>query len=244
MYSAESPALQDVPCLLKLRHAALLSPHLNDPLVFVLSPNYGVALAEFMRQGLLHVHILAAVASVHRHGHVPVIRRADQNRIDVAACQEFVVVPRHEGTATGDLLCLLDRFVPNVANRCDPRAGHFCQIGHQSPTPTTGADAPDVQGFIGRIREGGGRASSGGADQEVAAVGLSWRHGRHPRDPYGPRTASILHRTDWNRVVGQCLGIRCIQKRNADFTGPSGVSLSPELPDEKDQQSVSNGESG
>ncbi len=103
---AELAATNDLAPLLKLRHAALLHPHLHDALVLVLRFDDGSPFGQIVREGLLDVNVLAGGTGIDRDRHVPMIGRCYQNGVNVLPIQQRAVVlggerVRRRGLAAG-----------------------------------------------------------------------------------------------------------------------------------------------
>ncbi len=79
-----------------VRSAALLRPHLDDAIVLARDVHHHAALADRQRQGLLDVDVLARLAGHHRRQRVPVVRRADDDRVDVGSVEHAAEVPGHQ----------------------------------------------------------------------------------------------------------------------------------------------------
>ena len=77
----------------ELRHAALLHADLDDPVAFLRCADDGLPFLELVCERFLNVDVLARLASIDRHRDVPVIRRRDQDRIDIFSIQNFPDTP-------------------------------------------------------------------------------------------------------------------------------------------------------
>ena len=153
MDRAQPAVPEDLACLLELHHAALLRAHLHNPAVFILRPDDGLPLAEIMREWLLHVYVLAAVAGIDCHRNVPVVGRSDENGVDVAPSEQFAVVLRHERIRAGNLSCAAQGVIPDVAHRGDPRSWHVGQVAHQSAAASARTDAANIDRVVRRVGE-------------------------------------------------------------------------------------------
>ena len=173
---------QNLAGLHELGHTALLGANLHDPLVLVLGSNDCVPFTQIVRKRLFHKHILAAVAGVDGHRHVPMVGRPDEHRIDIVAREQLVVVLRRECPGIGNPFRLLEGVVPNVANSRDPRPGHASEVGHQPAASSAGPDTPDIHGVVRWI---GKSTPRGGCDrgrcEKIAAATSSCVHVNPPR---------------------------------------------------------------
>ena len=89
---SEPARFDDLVSLLKLRHASLLRADLNDALMLVLRFDDGVPFRKIMRERLLDVDVFPGGTGINRDRDMPMIRRADQNRIDVTPFQQCVII--------------------------------------------------------------------------------------------------------------------------------------------------------
>ena len=156
---AELPCPQDLASLLELGHAPLLGADLHDSPVIVLCSNHGLAFAEVMRQRLFHEDVLAGFACVHGHRNVPMIRRPDDHRVDIATGQQPLVVLGSGGLRVGEGLGLVEGVIPDVTYRGDLRTGHARKRPHQTATAASGSDATDIDRVARRVCHCARRAS-------------------------------------------------------------------------------------
>src|SRR5262249_13578331 len=136
-----------------------------------------LALAAVVGQRLLDVHVLPGGAGVHRHRHVPVVRRADQHGVDVLAVEDLLVFLGGERLGVGELAALVEVDVVDVADGGDADVGHLGERLHQGPAAAAGADAADGQLLVGaedvdgRDAEGRGAGGRGGGGLGGRAAG-------------------------------------------------------------------------
>src|SRR5262249_3493479 len=132
-----------------------------DSLMFVLGINNCLPLSQVVRQRLFDIHVLAGRASVDSHRYVPMIRCADQHGVDIFAIEDLFVVLGGNGLRVGELAALLEIDIPDVENGSHSSMGNLGQGRHECPAPSAGANATDVDGFVGaedinsRCTEGG-----------------------------------------------------------------------------------------
>ena len=148
---ADPPALDQLARLLDMRHAPLLHADLDDLLVPILGLDDRRALGRVVRQRLLDVDVLAGVAGVDRHRHVPVVGAADQDGVDVLAVEELAIVLGRDRLGIGELLGVVEVGVVDVADGRDPDAGNLGQRLHQVLAAPARAQAGDRERVVGRV---------------------------------------------------------------------------------------------
>ena len=112
-----------------------------------------------MRQRLLDVDVLAGRAGVDRHRHVPVVGRGDQHGVDVLAGQQLVIVLGGDGLGIGQLLPA-SRWLSQMSQTAVIRApGTSASARINCLAAAAGADAADVERFVGREAAGRGRVA-------------------------------------------------------------------------------------
>ena len=149
MDSAAAAGADQFAGFLKVRHTTLLHPNLHNAFVFFLSVESVLPFREIVGQRLFDIHILAGGAGVHRHGNMPVIGRADQDRVDVLALENFHVIFGGEGAWIGQLASLFEVLVVNVTNGGDANIGDFLERLHESTAAASRAKTADIQRLIG-----------------------------------------------------------------------------------------------
>ena len=97
-----------------LHNPARLAPGVND-----LGP-----IGVDVDHGLFAVNVFARVHGIHRRLHVPVVRSADNDRVDVLARQDFVVVARGLDIVAPQFLGMLQAAVVTVRRRHHLDARH------------------------------------------------------------------------------------------------------------------------
>ena len=105
------------------------------------------ALGDSERERLLGVDVQPGLARANARQHAPVVRRADDDRVEVLGIDQLPIILK----GAPILFLLLKRFghPPDVAvaDRHDlPVGGH---VVHQLPSPTAGADEPQHHAVIG-----------------------------------------------------------------------------------------------
>ena len=96
---------------------------------------------QVVGQRLLDVDILAGIAGVDGHRHVPVVGAADQDGVDVLAVEELAVMLGRDGLGIRQLLRRVEVGVVDVADGRDPDPRHPGQRLHQRPATAAGAQA-------------------------------------------------------------------------------------------------------
>ena len=92
---AEDAAVEDLLRFHEVIPAALLGPDLDDLLALTVGVEHGVQPRHRVRRRFLDVDVLAGGNRIDGLLAVPVIRRADQYRVDVLAFEDAPVVPNH-----------------------------------------------------------------------------------------------------------------------------------------------------
>ena len=107
---ADPAALDQLARLLDVGHAPLLHADLHDLPVPILGLDDRRAFGEIVGQRFLDVDVLAGVAGIDRHRHVPVVGAADQDGVDVLAVEDLAIVLGGEGLGIGELFALRSRW--------------------------------------------------------------------------------------------------------------------------------------
>ena len=113
---AELAGLNDLLALDPVLPAALLRAGLDDLLRRLDGLHHLGAFFDRVRDRLLDVDVLAGGDRVERHLLVPVIRRADEHRVDLAVVEDAPVLGRLERGRTGDLGGLQEPRLEDVAD--------------------------------------------------------------------------------------------------------------------------------
>ena len=154
--------------------AALLRAGLHDLLRRFDGLDHLRAFGDGVRDRLLDVDVLAGRHGVERHGLVPVVGRADHDRVDRAIVEDAAVVGDLGGSGAGDLGGLEHARLIDVADRHQLVAGQPLQMVHQAAGAAAGADHADadpvVRALSRRRRHAGPEREPGGSGKERAAV--------------------------------------------------------------------------
>ena len=103
-------------------------------------------LAFFNRvhDGLLHVGVLAGMHRINEHLLMPVVGAADDDRIDILAVEQLVVIEVGFGIRAGNLQCLVASRSVNVADGHQINRGIILEELHQVLAAPTGAHGADT----------------------------------------------------------------------------------------------------
>ena len=179
---AQLTRLDDLVRPLKVWHATLLRADLHNALVLILRGDDRGAFAQFVRQRLLDIHVLSRRTRIHGERHVQMVGRSDDHRIDVASREQVVVILRSRRIRIRQFFAGFHILIPNVADSRNAHARDLFERVHQLLAATSGADATDVQRFIGRKTSRRGpvaceHQTRGQADlfDEFAAAGIAHR---------------------------------------------------------------------
>jgi len=95
----------------------VLAAYLQDAAGLPRGLDHARSLVELLDHRLLDVHVLARLHRVDRHRHVPVIRRRDDDGIDIRPRQHFPVVARREEVSAPELFREREPSFVDVGNR-------------------------------------------------------------------------------------------------------------------------------
>ena len=164
----EPAGLDDLLALDPVLPAALLRARLNDLLGRLDDAHHLGAFFDRVRDRLLDIDVLARLNGVERHHLVPVIRRADQDGVDLAVVEDAPVLGRLERGRAGNLRGLEESRLEHVTDRDDFDAGDRLELAHQPARPAAGADDRDADAGVGALNGRGGRR---GAQREAGSRG-------------------------------------------------------------------------
>ena len=158
-----------------MRRAPLLRAHLDDAVVAAGRVDHHPPFADGERERLFDVDVLARLAGQHGRDRVPVIRRADDHRVDVLAIEDAAEVARRERRRLIEVLLdalgrLGDLLVVHVAEGDALRAEAQGVAQNAAPLAAT-TDEADANPPVGagdavlgrgvqRDRRGGGQQGS------------------------------------------------------------------------------------
>ena len=107
-----------------------------------------------MDHRLLAIHILAGLHRVHRGLLVPVIRRADNYRVNVFAGQNLVVVARRKNVAAPEFLAVRQPAIVAIGRCHQFHARHLHSSFRVVLALATGADQRNLDMIVGCYRFG------------------------------------------------------------------------------------------
>ena len=154
--------------------AALLGAGLHDLLRRFDRLHHLGAFGDRVRDGLLDVDVLAGGDRVERDRLVPVIGRADHDRVDLAVVQDAAIVGDLQRGGAGDLGGLEQARLVDVADGHHLVAGQLLQMRHQAARSAAGADDADADPIVRALSSGArhprAERKSGRCDEEGSAV--------------------------------------------------------------------------
>src|ERR1035438_4425446 len=153
-----------------MRPASLLIAHLHDLFRAEHGLLHELALFDGVADGLLDVDVLARLHRVHRHGDVPVVRRADHHAVDIVAPQHLPVIQVILATGSELLFRRQAAGLGNIADRYDLGVLRLGRQAQQVGGATAHAEAGNAYTLVGAedTAIGGGRPD-GGRFQKIAA---------------------------------------------------------------------------
>ena len=174
---AEASGIDDLLAEQEMVPASLLRASLDDLLRGFDDPHHFHAFGERVGNRLLDVDVLAGSDRVERHGLVPVIGCADNDRVDGAVIQDPAIVRHLRGRGSRDLGGLKHPRLVDVAHGNHFIPGELVEQRHQPACAAAGADhanADSVARALGRETSdtGGEHEPRGGGAQERAAGAL------------------------------------------------------------------------
>ena len=187
---AEAAAGHDLARLLEVRPTSLLHAGLHHALRFGDGLQQRLAFLDAVRDRLLDVDVFARAHRVDSHGDVPVIGRADHDRIDIGLFQQLAVIGELARFGRYFLARFLAvRFV-DIADGHDLAAAALVQQAQQILAASASADAANADAVV-RAQNAAvrcGRGEGRGLD-ECAAVchGCSSCHASMPSSFHGAR---------------------------------------------------------
>ena len=174
---AQASGIDDLLAEQEVIPAALLRAGLDDLLRGFDDPDHLGAFGDRVRDRLLDVDVLAGGDGVERHRLVPVIGRADHDRVDLAVVEDPAVVGHLRGRGPGDLGGLKQPRLVDVADGDHLVAGELLEQRHQPAGAAAGADHADADSVVRALGSetsatGGEHEPRGGGAQERAAGAL------------------------------------------------------------------------
>jgi hypothetical protein len=138
--------------LAEMRTGTPVGAHLHHPLRFVCHPDHPAAFLQRVGEGLLDVDVLARPARVDGLEGVPVVRRGDEDRVDVLVVEKLAVVARGDGLARQFRGPLRPMRLVDVADRHNIDVRVRQRGLDQLPAAVAHADETDPDAFVGAVR--------------------------------------------------------------------------------------------
>ena len=129
--SAQLARVDDVLAELIVLPTPLLHPGLNDSPAFFDRPHHLSAFVDRVHDGLLAVDVLAGADRVHQHGLVPVVGRADDDRVHVLQVQGLTIIEAGLGVRPRDPERLVPMRLVDVADADDFGRRDALEQGHE-----------------------------------------------------------------------------------------------------------------
>ena len=129
------------------------------------------ALGHRVREGLLHVDVLARLGGLDEREAVPVLRGGDQHRVDVLAIEDPLVLDDQVRLLRPvafrqDLGGLVHARLEDVGDHRHVHVGELAEDGQQFPAAAAAADQADPHAAVGqglaRGQDGRGQSRGGG----------------------------------------------------------------------------------
>ena len=132
------------------------------------------AFGDRVRNGLLDVHVLSGGDRIERDRLVPVIRRADDDGVDLPVVQDTAIVGDLQRGGTGDLGGLEQARLVDVTDGRHLVAGQLLQMRHEAARSAAGPDDADADSIVRSLNSGArhprAERKSGRCDDEGSAV--------------------------------------------------------------------------
>jgi hypothetical protein len=147
--------------------AALMGADLDDLLAFLVGIEHRVDACDGVRRGLLDVNVLAGGDGVHHLLAVPMIRRRDQDRVDVLALEDAAVVADDielEGLA-GRRHPLIEPLLVDFGHRDELAVLLPAERIEHTPAAVPGADDRHAHAIVGAL-DPRSEERPGGRDRE------------------------------------------------------------------------------
>jgi hypothetical protein len=163
---AELPAPHQFGALYKLLPVPLLEPDLRDPLVAGDGVDHLPAHLDLVGQRLLAIDVLAGRAGIDEHGAVPVVRRGDQDRVDILALEQLPVVHEGDDVAADLFGDLLEVGPVDVAHGDHGAVGIASQNALHVGAARSGADDAHLNPVVGAHGRARDRRRHRGTDEK------------------------------------------------------------------------------